>query len=764
MKLLLAGHNGFCFGVRRAVDMAESCAASGGTVRTLGPIIHNERVLERLEADGITVVTGPEGLREGDTVILRAHGVTPAEETACHQAGATVQDATCPFVTRIHHIADRAREEGVPLYVAGEPEHPEVRGILGHAGGCGQVLKSATEASQLTPCARACLVAQTTFDREDFLSIRAIATGRVRELTVYDTICDTTRLRQQECREIATRADMMVVIGSQSSANTRRLVEIAKKHCANTILVDDTANFFLDKSHSFGIIGVVAGASTPDWMIREVIELMSELENTTIETVEAVVAAEAPAVTEEVAAAVEPAAAAAPAEVEEATDFATVFEQSENVKIHNGSTLTGTVMYVKDGVVYVGISNYKADGIIPKGEYSTDPAADPAVDLHEGDEIDVEVLKLNDGEGNVLLSHKNAEGKKLWDELMAEAENPEKIYEATGKEVVKGGVIADINGIRAFVPASLVSTRFVQDLTQFVGQPMRVKILEVDKQRKRVVASQKAVLLAEAEAAKAEKWAALKAGEKVTGTVRRITDFGAFVDIGGIDGLVHVTDCGWGHVKHPSDVLSIGQEIEVLILNVDVEKKRVSLGYKQLQPKPWTTAAERYPVGSIVEGKVVRIVPFGAFVALESTIDGLIHISQVGVSRIAKVEDEINVGDTVRCKVLEVNPEAKRISLSRKEALLEEDEELRAKVEAEKEERNRQYQERKEQREREREQQQTQRRERSERSASQSSAPRQERQSRGPRHSEDGDYELPEVQNATTSLADLFAGLKLDQE
>lgn len=449
-------------------------------------------------------------------------------------------------------------------------------------------------------------------------------------------------------------------------------------------------------------------------------------------------------------------------EDEESSEFAEAFEKTMT-RIRGGQVITGTVISIVDGEVFVNIG-YKSDGLIPKNEFSSDPEAKPDDLLKEGDSIDVEVIKVNDGDGNVLLSRKNVEGKKLWDELMQDTELEEKTFDAVGKEVVKGGVIADINGIRAFVPASQVSTKYIENLSEYVGKPMKLKVLEVDKDRKRIVASQKQVLLAEAASEKKKKWELLVVGSKVHGIVRRITDFGAFVDIGGIDGLVHVTDAAWGRVKHPSDVFAIGQEIEVLILNVDVDKERVSLGYKQLQPKPWTQADRKYPVGSIVEGKVVRIVPFGAFVALESTIDGLIHISQVDVRRVAKVEDAINVGDIVRCKVLDVNPEAKRISLSRKDAIIEENPEIAEKLAAEKAERDRQYAERQEQRSREREstQQVTQQR-RSERSTERtggSSGDGDRRDHR--RRSEDGDYDLPPVQTTTTSLADLFKDLKTD--
>lgn len=784
MRILLGKHSGFCFGVRRAVALAEQLADGARTVYTYGAIIHNERVVEQLSAHGVRAVDGLEALRPGDTLILRAHGVPPAVETGCALRGIRVVDATCPFVKRIHRLAAAAAAQGVPVLIAGQAAHPEVVGIRGYAGEAVYVLETAEDAAGLPPLERACLVAQTTMDRAGFAEILSAVRARVADLTVHDTICDTTRQRQREAALIAARCRHMLVIGSRSSANTARLAEISQKLCQDTKTIEnigDIGKLFLDNLQSDDIIGVVAGASTPDWMIREVIQLMSELEKTTIETIEAeapaeeIAVTEAPAVTEEVVAAEEPAVEAeateAPAaeeatepaeQAEETSDFAEAFEKTLT-RIRNGQIITGTVLQIVDGEVYVNVG-YKSDGIIPKNEFSSDADADPAELLKVGDSIEVEVLKVNDGEGNVLLSRKNVESKKLWDNLMADEDVENKVFDAVGKEVVKGGIIADIEGIRAFVPASQVSTKYIENLSEYVGKPMRLKVLEVDKQRKRIVASQKQVLLAEAAAAKRAKWESLVVGSKVKGIVRRITDFGAFVDIGGIDGLVHVTDAAWGRVKHTSDVLSIGQEIEVLILNVDVEKERVSLGYKQLQPKPWTLADKKYPVGSIVEGKVVRIVPFGAFVALESTIDGLIHISQVGVRRIAKVEDELKVGDIVRCKVLDVNTEAKRISLSRREAILEEQPEVAEQLQAERAERDRQYQERQEQRQRERDQQQ-QRRDRSEHAAQQSDGG--ERRERGGdrrrRSSEDGDYELPPVQATTTSLADLFQAFKTEE-
>ena len=330
------------------------------------------------------------------------------------------------------------------------------------------------------------------------------------------------------------------------------------------------------------------------------------------------------------------------------------------VQLRPGQVVTGTVVQITDDEVCVNVG-YKADGLVKKSDLSS-------TDVKVGDEIEVEVVKVNDGEGNVLLSQKNIINRKAWEEIVAKQEAGE-FVEGVGKEAVKGGLLADVMGVRTFIPASKLSLRYVEKIDEFVGQPMTLKIIEIDKAKKRIVASRKAVLVAEEAERKKELWNKLEVGSIVKGTVRRLADFGAFVDIGGIDGLVHVTDLSWGRVKHPSDVVSVGQEIDVKILNVDPERERVSLSYKQTQPRPWTVAGEKYPVGSIVEGKVVRITTFGAFVELEPGLDGLVHISQCALTRIAKVEDAVNVGDIVRVKVLDVNTEAKRISLSIREVL-----------------------------------------------------------------------------------------------
>ena len=797
MRVVVAKNAGFCFGVRRAVDMARREARERGRVYTWGKLIHNEGVVNDLMAEGILPVDSLEGFAAGDTLIVRAHGAPPSLYNECERRGIRTVDATCPFVERIHPIVRAAVQAGIPVYIAGKRTHPEVIGTAGWADGKAVILESAAEAEAAAAGEKGCLVAQTTLSEKTFEEIVDVLRRRVPDLVVHNTICRTTRTRQEEAEALSRRCTKMLVLGSAGSANTLALANLCKMHCADTKIIENIGKIPLELFKLDDIIGLVTGASTPDPMIREVIQGMSELEKTTIETneaeapaevvaetteqavEEAVVAAEEPVVAAEekaeeavaeVEATAEETVEAAAEAVQEAAapvkDAAEDFQQaidSSIRRIRPGQIVTGTVIGITDSEVLVNVG-YKSDGYIPRAEFSTDPEAE--IDVKEGEEIDVEVVKVNDGEGNVLLSRKNVQSKKFWDDLMAE-ETEGKTLETVVKEVVKGGLIAEMEGgVRAFIPASHVSTKYVENLSEYVGKTVKVKVLEIDKQRKRIVASIKQVLLEEAAAREQEKWDSLVVGSKIHGIVRRITDFGAFVDIGGLDGLIHVTDAAWGRVKHPSDVLSVNQEVDVLILGVDKEKKRSSLGYKQLQPKPWTMAGEKYPVGSIVEGKVVRIVPFGAFVALEPTIDGLIHISQVATRRIEKVEDELKVGDIVRCKVLEVNPEAKRISLSRKEATLEEHPEIAEQIAAEKAEKERIYQERKAARENAA-QNAGERKPRAERPAS-SERPagddrRESRPDRRRRNNEDGDYELPPVTSTTTSLADLFAGFKTEE-
>ena len=632
MPLEVAAHAGFCMGVRRAVEMAEKAAQDGIPSCTLGELIHNPAVVADLREKGLTSVSTAEEAG-GRRVLIRSHGVSLAAMQALEQAGCEVMDLTCPFVERVHRIVEEGSRDGTTVILVGEREHPEVQGTAGWAHGEVRVVAAPEDVRNLPEMAQAVAVSQTTFPPERWKAVVEELRKKVRRLEAHCTICNATEIRQQETAEIAERSDAMIVVGGRNSANTQKLFEICKSRCEKVILVESAAEIPPAFANiDSGKIGITAGASTPTDSLKEVVTRMSEMEHKDLTQ---------------------------PVEEENHNDFMAEVE-STLVRIRPGQTLTGKVVQITDDEVCVSIG-YKADGLIKRADLVDQ-------DVKLDDEIEVEVVKVNDGEGNVLLSQRNIVNRKAWDALMEKYEAGEYV-DAVGKEAVKGGLIADIGGVRAFVPASQLSQRYVEKISDFVGKDMKLKIIEVDKQKKRVVASRKAVVAEESAARKKEAWEKLEEGVVIHGIVRRLTDFGAFVDVGGVDGLIHITDLSWGRIKHPSEVVKPNQEVDVKVLALDREKERIQLGYKQLQPHPWDHAVEKYPEGEIVDGKVVRITDFGAFVELEPGLDGLVHISQCATTRVAKVEDAVKVGEEVKVKVLGVDPEKKRISLSIRQVL-----------------------------------------------------------------------------------------------
>ena len=632
MPVEVAAHAGFCMGVSRAVEKAEAMVRDGIPSCTLGELIHNPEVIRDLAARGLEPIHDPAEAK-GRRVLIRSHGVSPKVLQELEAAGDEILDLTCPFVDKLHRIVEEGSRDGTPVILVGERDHPEVQGTAGWAHGEVLITAKPEEAEQLPEMDRAVAVCQTTFPHSRWEAILAVLEKKVRDLDRRCTICNATEVRQQEARELAGRMDAMIVVGGRNSANTRKLYDICSSICPRTILVESAAEIppaFANNDSAK--IGITAGASTPTDSLKEVVTRMSELENKDLTPT---------------------------AEVETNNDFMAEVE-STLVRIRPGQTLTGKVVQITEDEVCVSIG-YKADGLIKRTDLVDQ-------DVKLDDEIEVEVVKVNDGEGNVLLSQRNIVNRKAWDAMMEKYEAGE-YMDAVGKEAVKGGLIADIAGVRAFVPASQLSQRYVEKIADFVGKEMKLKILEVDTQKKRVVASRKAVVAEEAAAKKKEAWERLEEGMVIHGIVRRLTDFGAFVDVGGVDGLIHITDLCWGRIKHPSEVVKPNQEVDVKILSLDPERERIQLGYKQLQPHPWDNAVEKYPAGEVVEGKVVRITDFGAFVELEPGLDGLVHISQCATNRVAKVEDAVKVGDVVNVKVLGVDPEKKRISLSIRQAI-----------------------------------------------------------------------------------------------
>lgn len=637
MPLKVADHAGFCAGVRCAVDRAEKTAAvsraRGVPCYSLGEVVHNPLVTRELEKQGVTVVAKPSEAK-GGVLILRSHGVSPAVMRECAELGIEIADCTCAHVRALH---EKVSAYTGPVVIVGEKEHPEVIATAAWCRFGAHVVLSKEDAQNLPHMDQAFVCCQTTLPDAAWEELLPALEERIASPVFHRSICAATRVRQQAARSLAAQCDRMIVVGGKKSANTLKLFKTCKELCAQTIMVECAAEI---PSHFGNIhinhIGLTAGASTPDWSLKEVITTMNDIETKALET---------------------------PAEEAKTTvdenDFMASIEASMR-RIHNGQTVTGKVVQVTDDEVCVNIG-YKSDGLIKRSDL-----VDQNVQL--GDEIEVEVVKVNDGEGNVILSQRNIINKKVWDALMAKNENGEYV-EGVGKEAVKGGLICIVDGIRAFVPASRLSKRYVEKIDQFVGQTMKLKIIDADESKKRIVCSRKDVIIEEEKAKQEAAWAKIEEGAVVKGTVRRFADFGAFVDLGGVDGLIHVTDLAWYRVGHPSEVLKVNQEVEVKILSVDRERQRIQLGYKQLQSKPWDNIEEKYPVGLILERKVVRIRPFGAFVELEPGVDGLVHISQVALTRVNKIEDVLSPDQMVTVKVLGVDPEAKRISLSIREVL-----------------------------------------------------------------------------------------------
>ncbi|MEG0256668.1 MAG: bifunctional 4-hydroxy-3-methylbut-2-enyl diphosphate reductase/30S ribosomal protein S1 [Christensenella sp.] len=643
-KIIVAKNAGFCFGVARAVDAVGEIIGKYENIYTYGELIHNKDVIVDLEKKGVKVTEDINLVPqvESTVIVIRSHGVSKHVYESIKKRGFEILDLTCPFVTRIHKRVIEAGD--TPVIIIGAENHPEVVGIKGWAQGTVYVVNDAEAATALPELSHALVVAQTTITLELWDSIVAVLKKNIAHLDLFNSICDTTQKRQKEAVELARGSDIVLVVGGRHSSNTEKLYTLCKNNCEKTYYIDNITQLPLEKVTNHVIISIVAGASTPDWLIREVRTQMSDVEK--------VVDTE---VTEET----EVSAEKEQSQANE--DFMAEIEKSF-VYIKRGQIVNGTVVQISDSEICVNIG-YKSDGIIKK-ENLTAAGDDVPTDLFKvGDEIEAEVVTLNDGEGNVVLSRKSIESKLKWKELV-EALDEDAIYTVKVDKVVKGGVLAKLDGYDAFIPASQLSLKYVEDLSEFIGQSLDVNIIEADKRQRRFVLSHKNILKAHANEQEQKLYDTFKKGDKVMGKVKRLTDFGAFVDVGGVDGLLHITDISWVKIKHPSELLNVGDEIEVLIMNVDPEKKRISLGLKQLAPKPWDQVPEKYIVGDTVEGTVVRIMPFGAFISLEPTIDGLVHISQVTTRRLEKVEEELRIGDKVTAKIMEVDPAKKRISLS----------------------------------------------------------------------------------------------------
>lgn len=627
MKIIIAKHAGFCFGVKRAVETARKTLENSKSIQiySLGPLVHNTQVVEKFSQMGLKVIDDIKDISKYEgKVIIRSHGIPKDLQEKIEEKNAEIIDCTCPFVKAVHKKVKDYYEKGYKIVIIGDKDHPEVIGINGWCNYSAAIVNSEDEANGILNYNKLCIVSQTTNTYEKFQRLVNIIQNANKdcEIKVFNTICNATNQRQSACEELAKRVDAMIVIGGYHSSNTNKLVKVSKKYCDNVYHIEIAEELPLQDLSKFNTIGITAGASTPDWIIKEVVDSMNKINND--EMLDAI--------------------------------------ENSFKRINRGDIVKGKVIYVTDNEIMVNI-NYKSDGIITKDELSNDPDINPKELFKEGDDIEVFVKKLDDGEGNVVLSYKILESIKNWEKLEKAFENKE-VLECKVLNDIKGGLSVIVNGIKAFIPASQVSIKYVDDLSKYKNKKLNAKIISFDKNRKRVVLSSKEVEKEELEKKREKLWESLEIGKIIEGRVVRLVDFGAFVDIGGLDGLIHISDLSWYRIKKPSEVVKVGDLVKVQVLEFNKENNRISLGLKQVTPKPWDIFMEKRKVGDIVKGEVVNILDFGAFVRLEEGVEGLIHVSQISTEHVNKPSDVLKVGDIVNVKILSIDENENRISLS----------------------------------------------------------------------------------------------------
>lgn len=638
-EILIAENSGFCFGVKQAIEKTEEQikikdeGGITGRIFTCGPLIHNRLVTDDLASRGVGIISSVNEAEPGDVVIVRSHGERKAFFEEAEALGITVVDATCPFVKKIQMLAEKAHEAGKQVLIVGDREHPEVKGINGWCEGTALIVNSEEEAEAVKG-ETLFLVCQTTIKKELLDEITGVLRRNGAEFEVNNTICSATTLRQKSCRELSQECDAMVVIGGKDSSNTRKLFQIAKKVCKNAYFIEKIEDLPLHQIEKYNKIGIAAGASTPECVIKEVIATMSEHIT----------------------------------EMNEMNMMDLMDDIEKSLRLPRiGETVNGKVHQVTDKEIIVNMG-CKKDGVIPKEEVTLEGDQKLTDLFKEGDEIQAKVIKTDDGDGVILLSKKKLEVNAHWNEITEALENKTTINVKVVKQV-NGGVIAAYKEVTGFIPLSQLSDKYVENAEEFMGQELDVRVTRVDQKRGRAVFSHKVILEEEKKQKIEEVWNSLHVDDVVEGKVMRFTDYGAFVDLGGIDGLLHISEISWGKLKHPQEVLKIGDTVKVKILSMNAEKGKISLGLKQTMPEPWSVIEENYQVGQVVTGKVVQIKEYGAFIELEPGLDGLVHISEVAHKRVNDIAEELTVGQTVEAKILDIDTERKRISLSIKQTV-----------------------------------------------------------------------------------------------
>ena len=632
-EVILAKSAGFCFGVRRAVELAQQVAQSGQPYVMLGPVIHNDHVIADLEARGVRCVASLEEVPPGCGVIIRSHGEGKAVYDRLAALGCPVADATCVKVAKIHQIVADASQRGRQIIIIGDPAHPEVQAIAGWCTGAKifrnvEELTTFLEERNENSQKPVTLVSQTTSTDRIWIPCREKVKKECTNAEIFDTICNATCMRQSEAQSLAERCQAMIVIGDRKSSNTTRLSELCRAHCPLVYHISRAEELDPRKVSGVASVGITAGASTPGWIIKEVKDKMSE------ENINAM-------------------------EIEES--FADMLEKSIKT-LNTGDKVTGVVTGITATEVNVDLGTKHA-GYIPLSELSDDPSVKPEDIVKVGDEIETYVMRVNDVEGVATLSKKRLDSVKNWDTIEAAVEE-KTILEGTVTEVNKGGIVVNVKGIRVFVPASQTGKPRGADLSEMVKEQVKLRITEVNRSRRRVVGSIRSVLAEERAAKAAEVWANIEEGKHYEGTVKSLTSYGAFVDIGGVDGMVHVSELSWSRIKNPAEVVSVGDKVNVYVISFDAEKKKISLGMKDRNEDPWEKFTSTYEVGSVASVRVVKLMTFGAFAEIVPGVDGLIHISQIADHRIEKPGDELEEGQIVDVKITDIDYDRKKVSLS----------------------------------------------------------------------------------------------------
>ena len=633
MSVILAETAGYCIGVKLAVDGVYDNLESSKQI-TYGPIIHNKHVTGDLKEKGVTIINDLaeiQNVSAQETVVIRAHGVPPVVYETMDKNKTKYKDYTCPYVKKIHRIVEDHVNGGGEVVIVGEASHPEIIGIDGFAQNKSKIIKTPEEAKSLSLNAddNYIIVVQTTFITPIFEEIVKIIESKVKSLEIHNTICNATTERQNEAEELSKKVDKMIVIGDKTSSNSNKLFKICSENCKDTYFIESISELELKNFNKNDKIGITAGASTPTAIIKEVVITMNNLEN-------------------------------------QDQTFEQMLESSFSKSLHTGDVVKGEIIQIAGNEISVNL-NYKSDGVIHRSELTDDQNLDLKTAYKVGDMIEAVVLRVNDGEGNVSLSHKRIEEQKHLKELQDAYDN-KTIVPGKVVDIIKGGMMVRIFGVKVFVPSSQAASRFVEDLSKFKGKEMNFQIIEFNQEKRRMLAGRKEIAAKEEAVARAEAVAKLEPGMVVEGTVSRMVGFGVFVDLGDVDGLIHISELSWNRNKKPTSLFEIGDKIQVKVLTVDKEKEKISLSVKELQGNPWEGADEKFPVGSLAKGRVVRLVKFGAFVELAPAVDGLIHISQISVNHVERAEDALDIGQEVDVKIMEFDMANKKISLSKKEA------------------------------------------------------------------------------------------------